>query len=262
MGQASNPASPSARGSNPGMPSSQATDATLGSLADDARNAASAVADQAREKAADLGSAMSDAASSFAEQQKEVGSRLLDTMSRAAGAAADELGKGSPEIAKQIRSVASSLDALSSDIRQHSVGDLTGRFTEMARRQPAAVMAGTAVAGFMLARLIKSSATSQATMGAGAQRYRSDFGSGSTGRMASGSSGANRSGQFQQSGGRPGDDIDSTQTGDKIDRWQSGDQMGRLTTDGAEEPDNGLGVLGAKPASVKPAGGKPLGGKP
>jgi hypothetical protein len=100
---------------------------------------------------------MSNLARDFAEQQKGAGAERVKGMAQAVDAVAGKLDEEMPEAAKYVREAAKSMDRFSSSLRDRSVGDLVGTFTDYARRQPVAFFGASVLAGFALSRFLKSS---------------------------------------------------------------------------------------------------------
>jgi hypothetical protein len=61
-----------------------------------------------------------------------------------------------------VGTAADGLEQLATGLRERSFGDIYGDVEAMARRQPVTFAAGAAIAGFLLARFIKSSAEEMA----------------------------------------------------------------------------------------------------
>ena len=59
-------------------------------------------------------------------------------------------------MARLVRVGASSIDRFAGDLRSKRVSDMSASLTAFARQQPAAVFAASVLAGFVLARFLKS----------------------------------------------------------------------------------------------------------
>jgi hypothetical protein len=92
-----------------------------------------------------------------AEEQKEAGAERLLGVADAVHGAAHELERALPQAAGYVHDAASRLEDGASTLRTRSIDDLVDSFGEMARRQPALVLAGATVAGLALSRFLKSS---------------------------------------------------------------------------------------------------------
>ena len=116
-----------------------------------------AVADEVKSAARETAGHVVDETSDFAEQQKAAGADNVARLGQAVHGAADQLGKELPQAAGFIHSAADSLQGAASAMRERSIEDLAAGFRDFARRQPAAAFAGAVLAGFALARFLKSS---------------------------------------------------------------------------------------------------------
>jgi hypothetical protein len=117
-----------------------------GDMRSAAREAAGHVADETRE---------------FAEERKAVGADNMARLGEAVHGAADQLGRELPQAAGFIHSAADTLQGAASSIRERPVEDLVAGFRDFARRQPVAAFAGSVLAGFALARFLKSSGSNE-----------------------------------------------------------------------------------------------------
>jgi hypothetical protein len=122
--------------------SSQDFAAMAGDMKSAAREAAGHVVDETRE---------------FAEEQKAAGADNMARLGEAVHGAADQLGRELPQAAGFIHSAADTLQSAASSMRERSIEDLVAGFRDFSRRQPAAAFAGSLLAGFALARFLKSS---------------------------------------------------------------------------------------------------------
>lgn len=93
----------------------------------------------------------------FAEAQRAAGADNVARLGRAVHGAAEQLGKDLPQAAGFIHSAADTLQSASSTLRERSIEEMVAGFSSFARRQPAAAFAGSVLAGFALARFLKSS---------------------------------------------------------------------------------------------------------
>jgi hypothetical protein len=125
---------------------------------DAVRSSLSSAAEQAKAQAADIASQAKQRAYDIAEEQKQVGAEGIGGVARAVRTAANELEDTAPRIARYVQDAASTIDRLSSDLKEKSVDDLIGTVEHFARTQPVAFFGGAVLTGFVLARFIKSSA--------------------------------------------------------------------------------------------------------
>ena len=115
------------------------------------------VGDEARQKASEAVEPLKERARNAAEAQKAAGADQLASLGTAMHGAAGELAKEMPQAAGYVHSAADTLQNASSALRERSIEDLVTAFNNFARKQPAAAFAGSVLAGFALARFLKSS---------------------------------------------------------------------------------------------------------
>lgn len=121
-------------------------------------------------------------ATGFADLQKDQAAQSvadLATSLRSTG----ETFEGRPNIQAFVGSAADGLESLADSIRDRSFLELYGEAERFARERPVAVGTGALIAGFLLARFIKSSADGLANAGKTAAANRAS-GSGATPRRA------------------------------------------------------------------------------
>ena len=116
-------------------------------LGEQAKSAAYTAADEARSYAR-----------SFADEQKANAADGVRDVSRALGDAADNLDERYGFVAGYVRDAAGEVDRVASTLKDRSIDDLVYSVEGFARRQPTAFLGATVLAGFALARFIKSSA--------------------------------------------------------------------------------------------------------
>jgi len=156
----------------------------------DLTSIATDLAGTAAEKGRALLEGARDQATGFADQRKDGAAQSIADIA----ASLRETGgsfEGQPNIKAFVGSAADGLDQLATSLRDRSFADIYGDVEAYARRQPVAVGAAAALAGFLLARFIKSSADELSDM--------------NSGRTAGGArSGAARTGQPVGAQGRTG----------------------------------------------------------
>jgi hypothetical protein len=142
---------------------SKAADAVAG-VAETAQALADTVA---KPKAEGIGHAFGDAVGPKAEDDA-VGPKAEDSADRSkaadavAGVAqtgqalADTVAVNSPALAEYVRGAGQKIDRLASDLRDKKVGDLLTSAAEFGRSQPVIMLAGAALIGFALSRVIKA----------------------------------------------------------------------------------------------------------
>lgn len=97
-------------------------------------------------------------AKEIAEEQKSAGARKIGDVAHVVHDAASQLQPELPWVAKSIHDAAGALEQAAARLRQRSVDDLIGSCTSFARSQPIAFFGAAALAGFVAARFLKSSA--------------------------------------------------------------------------------------------------------
>lgn len=129
------------------------------------------------DKARQFADEVKTSAASHAEDGKAKGADRLAGAAETVDRVADQVADQSPAMAGWVRKAAIELDVVSRNIKDKSVGDLLTIGKDFARREPAAFIAASAIAGFALSRLLKSSSpasTSRVTASSAPERLRSD----------------------------------------------------------------------------------------
>jgi hypothetical protein len=94
-----------------------------------------------------------------ASRQRQLWSHEVKTFANAMRAAGDQFERDEAAgMARQTHGVADSLDDFASDIQERDSRDAFHAVNDFARRQPAALVGASVLAGFFLARFLKSSA--------------------------------------------------------------------------------------------------------
>jgi hypothetical protein len=145
------------------------------SAADQALSAGKELRDKASDFVSSSGEAMKEQASDFADAAKDAGAHTADRFKemietqKHAGAhyvggiaeamrrAAREFEHDLPIAGTVLRKGASQVDAVSSSVRHGDFDDLLDQAQDFARRQPAAFLGMTVLAGFGIVRFLKSS---------------------------------------------------------------------------------------------------------
>jgi hypothetical protein len=97
-----------------------------------------------------------ESAARLAETQKEAGAKQLSGIAGAVHAAADELADQLPDAAGYIHNAAERIDHAASDLRNRNLSDLAEGARRLAQERPLALFGGAVLAGFVLARFLKS----------------------------------------------------------------------------------------------------------
>jgi hypothetical protein len=128
-----------------------------------ARDAASSAADAMRTQAADLASEGRDKILEKAQDQKRAGADYISGLAEAIRRAAGEIDNEVPFAANYIRSAASEVDHVAETVRNGDFSALMTQTQEFARRQPTLFVGLSMLAGFGVARLLKSAASPMMT---------------------------------------------------------------------------------------------------
>jgi hypothetical protein len=118
------------------------------------------VPEQVAEQAAGMGRVIDDAigpkAEDIADRAKATGADAIAGLARTADAVADTVAPSSPAIAEYVRGAGQKIDRLANDLRDKKVGDLLASAADFGRSQPAIMLAGAALIGFALSRVVKA----------------------------------------------------------------------------------------------------------
>jgi hypothetical protein len=121
--------------------------------------ASEAIKATARAATAQASDVVSNAGAQIAQSlsaEKDRGADSMRRFARAMGNAAGELDQQSPSIARYLQDAAHSVESFSDSIRNRDLRQLTDEATNFAKSQPALFFAGAVVAGFAIARFLKS----------------------------------------------------------------------------------------------------------
>jgi hypothetical protein len=158
-----------------GAPTSPpATVGSHGAGAETPRSATDEILDVGKEKASELKQEVHKATEQAKEQvrsaathQKDAAARQMGGFAHALMAAADDLrGQGQAFAADYMREAASGLERASDAVRERDLDQIMANVEDFARRQPVAFIGGAVVAGFGIARLMRSSAERRRSRGA------------------------------------------------------------------------------------------------
>jgi hypothetical protein len=136
-------------------------------------------ADQARAEvtrdASEAAAQVKEQAYSVAGRQKDVAAQQMGGWAQALRSASDDLrSRGQEMAASYVGQAADGLERASGTIRTRDVDDLIGSVEDFARRQPIAFLGGAVVAGFGLARFMRSSADRRRGAAASAGTFQGD----------------------------------------------------------------------------------------
>jgi hypothetical protein len=112
--------------------------------------------EEASRKAAGLGPVLREQASKLADRSKDAGVETAEAVGKAADRAARELEDDAPELANYVREAANYTQRLAHDLRERSASDLLTEAVDWGRKQPVIALAGAALLGFALSRVIRT----------------------------------------------------------------------------------------------------------
>ena len=160
-------------------------------------------------------------ARSAVDQQKDAAAGSIEGVAQALRSASDDLEhRGQPMVAQYSRQVAEGLESMANWVSRRNIDDLVGGVEDFARQRPVAFMGGAMVAGFALARFMKSSSARRSRTGGSdyGREYRGtsgSYGQGMPRRSEYGGASTGSSGSYGQEGrerrehGRPTASPDS-----------------------------------------------------
>lgn len=102
-----------------------------------------------------VGEAIGHKAEEVADKSREAGAEGVARAARTAEAVADAVADV-PAVADYVRGAAQKIERLAGDLREKKVGELLSSAAEFGRSQPVAMLAGAALVGFALSRVIKA----------------------------------------------------------------------------------------------------------
>ena len=114
----------------------------------------------ATEQAGQIGQAIEEAVGRKAEDIAD-GADAVARVGRTEQTLADSVAQQSPALADYVRGAGRKIDRLATDLREKKVGDLLNSAAEFGRSKPAALLAGAALVGFALSRLLKAGAAAE-----------------------------------------------------------------------------------------------------
>jgi hypothetical protein len=148
-----NSESSSARSDTP----SQEMRAKAGDAASKIADAARDAGGQAKQAASSLASDATQQVKGFLNMQVTAGADMVDHVVESARAAAESLDQNAPQLAGLVRNAAERAEEFSQDLRDQTVGDLIRTASDFTRKQPALVFGLASLAGFLAFRVLKSS---------------------------------------------------------------------------------------------------------
>lgn len=142
--------------------SSTAGTVSGGSAIDGIKQSGSAIAADAKQYAGDLANRAKEKGRTLFEQQKETAVGQVGSVANAIRSTASNLqGEGQDTTARYVNMIADQLENFSGKLRDKNLDNLVTDFQGYARRSPGTFIVGSVVAGFFLARFLKSSSERQ-----------------------------------------------------------------------------------------------------
>lgn len=134
-----------------------------GSTRDRLRESTADMAATAKNYAGDMASRAKDKGRTMFEQQKESALGQVGSVAQAIRSTATNLqGEGQDQTARYVQMIADQLESIGGRLRDKDLDTLVQDAQNLARRSPGTFIAGSVVAGFLLARFFKSSSERQA----------------------------------------------------------------------------------------------------
>lgn len=130
---------------------------------------------QATSAARAVGETVGQKVEEVAGRSKQAGAEGVAHVARTAQAIADQVAADSPAVAEYVRGAAQKIDRLAGDLRDKKVGELLTTAAEFGRSQPVVMLAGAALVGFALSRIIKAGVATGATVASASKESSSDY---------------------------------------------------------------------------------------
>lgn len=141
----------------------QGAGTSSGSTRDRLRESTADMASTAKNYAGDMASRAKDKGRTMFEQQKESALGQVGSIAQAIRSTATNLqGEGQDQTAHYVQMIADQLESIGGRLRDKDLDTLVQDAQNLARRSPGTFIAGSVVAGFLLARFFKSSSDRQA----------------------------------------------------------------------------------------------------
>lgn len=141
---------------------SQGIGTSSGTTRDRLKETTAGMASTARNYAGDMANRAKDKGRTVFEQQKETALGQVGSVAQAIRSTASNLqGEGQDQTARYVQMLADQLESLSGRLRDKDLDTLVQDAQNLARRSPGTLIVGSVVAGFLLARFLKSSSDRQ-----------------------------------------------------------------------------------------------------
>ncbi|HEX6113282.1 MAG TPA: hypothetical protein VFZ10_13325 [Geminicoccaceae bacterium] len=142
---------------------------------------------------------MRERARSAVDHQKDAAVGRIEGVAHALRSASDDLReRGQPMVAEYSRQVAEGLESMANSLSRRNVDELVGSVEDFARQRPVAFIGGAMVAGFALARFMKSSSARRSRTSGTEYRGAGSYGEGMSTRTEYGGASTATAGSYGQ----------------------------------------------------------------
>ena len=145
------------------MPDSTSSPSTSSSSMQGGQPPQPGTPDKPGSEPAQLGPVLREQAGRLADRSKDAGADTAAALGKAAERAAHELEGEVPELANYVRNAANYTQQLADGLRHRSAADLLQEAVSWGRQQPMMALAGAALLGFALSRVVKTGLPSGAS---------------------------------------------------------------------------------------------------
>jgi hypothetical protein len=115
---------------------------------------AKSIGEQVGDLAHAVGGAVGKKAEEVADRSREMGADLASGLGEKVGAAADRIGEKSPSLAQHVRDTADKVNQFADELNDKKAADLLQSAMDFGRAHPFMMLAGAALVGFALARVV------------------------------------------------------------------------------------------------------------
>ena len=169
------------------------TGTASGQTTDRMKESAAGMAQTAKQYAGDMASRAKDKGRTLFDQQKESAVGQVGSVASAIRNTASNLqGEGQEQTARYVTMIADQLESLGGRLREKDLDSLLSDAQNYARRSPGVFLAGSVIAGFLLARFLKSSSERQYDRMGMADQDRRTIAAGEAGPYVGGVAGTSR----------------------------------------------------------------------
>lgn len=116
--------------------------------------AAKSVGEQVGDLAHAVGGVVRKKAEEIADRSRETGAKLASGLGEKAGVVADRIEEKSPSLAQHVRDTADKVNQFADELNDKKAADLLQSAMDFGRAHPFMMLAGAALVGFALARVV------------------------------------------------------------------------------------------------------------